>query len=358
MNRQRTDSGFTLVELLVVIGIIALLVGILLPALTAARKAANTVYCSANLRGIAQAMQIYVAQNNGYIPGSPLTSSYHLWGKPEGVHATNNWCPTTSSIYDWQSPIGRIMGMKFNLGGTTTDRLERFKYLMQRPEFHCPENNYVALEISSPTLGFGALPLNSYVQSTLFLLVRQDPVGSLTLWGDADRPGEEGESHCQAAQNNPRGYIPKITKVGKISQKVFMACGAKYSNAANPPGMPTTYQFNWGGAMADRGPFLTANGCWDRSMAPGNGGVLSPSQEDPRNYGFRHGKHGRGNRGDSVFKFNVAFFDGHVETMGDIAGSHPAMWTPKGCDITATRVYKDIRDRFNLPQAGRYVTPY
>jgi prepilin-type N-terminal cleavage/methylation domain-containing protein/prepilin-type processing-associated H-X9-DG protein len=91
LPKPKKRSGFTLVELLVVIGIITVLIGILLPSLSKARANANSTACQSNLRQIAMAMLMYANDNKGHLPNyGYLTSS----------GAAVNYDPIGTDIYN------------------------------------------------------------------------------------------------------------------------------------------------------------------------------------------------------------------------------------------------------------------
>lgn len=81
---MRKSRGFTLVELLVVIGIIAVLISILLPTLARARQTANLVACQSNFKQVYNAVMFYANENKGYLPWQSIPNN---WGN-SGTNAT------------------------------------------------------------------------------------------------------------------------------------------------------------------------------------------------------------------------------------------------------------------------------
>jgi prepilin-type N-terminal cleavage/methylation domain-containing protein/prepilin-type processing-associated H-X9-DG protein len=99
MRYRENRSGFTLVELLVVIGIIAVLMGVLVPALNKARQSATAIKCSANLRAIGQGLAVYVTNNRQTYPAA------YTYRPPVGNTLGDQYPQPTYGYIHWSSYI-------------------------------------------------------------------------------------------------------------------------------------------------------------------------------------------------------------------------------------------------------------
>jgi len=133
MGFRRTFAGtlrrpaFTLVELLVVVGIISLLVAVLLPVLARVRRQVDLLTCSNNLRQIVQAAHLYGADNRGRVPRDPAG------GAPKAALAFALYLGA-SKAWVWS--------------GTGNPYHEEARYFLALPVFQCPalpETNFVGL---------------------------------------------------------------------------------------------------------------------------------------------------------------------------------------------------------------------
>ena len=161
--RVRGPRAFTLVELLVVIGIIAVLVALLLPSLNKARQQSRKVKCLSNLKQIGAAVLMYAGENKGQVP-------VRLWNyvtpRKNGLDATSTFGPGVGFVAPPGGPNanGPALLVKNGPRGNAASA-----YLENNDIFFCPEDE-VRAPYRSPVNGWGptradTLAMNSLSQS-------------------------------------------------------------------------------------------------------------------------------------------------------------------------------------------------
>lgn len=140
---RRGRAGFSLVELLVTMGIVTLLIGILLPALGRAREVSQRIVCLSNLRQMTIAAQTYVAANHGYYP---IAYDYAFNGT-----TTYSYCWDLTTIYAPGEPTRVIPGLLWSGSGT--------QKIQQCPSFggsaNWADNPYTGYNYNTSYIGHG-----------------------------------------------------------------------------------------------------------------------------------------------------------------------------------------------------------
>jgi prepilin-type processing-associated H-X9-DG protein len=198
--RAARTSAFTLVELLVVIGIIALLVAMLLPALQRAREQANTVRCLANLRQIGNAIVMYANANRGFlVPGSHM--------EPGDAAERDDWSTILVNTRHLPAPEQ----------GPSINNIGESSY--GDSVFRCPSglNNRTNLPGLNPTSSFDARgAMFSRLRSTTSF-VRIDKWYGINGWTTSDRVSNQNSFKRWAFTRIPSTAVDHVQSLHKLT---------------------------------------------------------------------------------------------------------------------------------------------
>jgi prepilin-type N-terminal cleavage/methylation domain-containing protein/prepilin-type processing-associated H-X9-DG protein len=293
MSRRNRSSGFgfTLVELLVVIGIIALLISILLPGLQSARKAANAVRCTSVLREMGNAYQLYANDNNGWWP-----MAWHSF-PPPGVPDTGPASRTREKR--WYDFIGKYLNGNrpvnedgTNVASSTQDTIATIRN-RNSALWGCPQYDpgtqftYSSASFNPPQVAnfgtsasqrFNGFNMNIYAYAPATIAI--NPATGKANWTilgnqSTHTPGSLGGS----------GWYVKQKSYTRPTERALVFDGIHFN---------TSVSALW--------PWWT--GVWTRMPTVPDGGVFTVDFN-------RHGKLRTGNR-ETDQSLNMLFVDGHA----------------------------------------------
>lgn len=242
---SRIRKAFTLVELLMVIGIIALLISVLLPALNKARESANTVKCAANLRAVGQGIADHLARNRGVYPaayryntangepattlaGEPLSEtngythwSYYIYGEGRAPEAAFI-CPSLTNeggLPPTYPKKGDEISGQFVNTSIQDKQVRRIAYVPN--EAIMPRNKFVEGSIDSggaTTNTPSQLVKASQVKSSASVILMTEYSDNWLLHTSAD--GLSGESDGKVRSHRPvhayRGRLPETLNLNEV----------------------------------------------------------------------------------------------------------------------------------------------
>jgi prepilin-type N-terminal cleavage/methylation domain-containing protein/prepilin-type processing-associated H-X9-DG protein len=296
LSGPRRRNAFTLIELLVVVGIIAILISLLLPALSRARRAAQTTACLSNLRQIGLGYHMYANNQKGFLPFTVFPS----WDRPA-------WYPAPQPIIHWYEALSPYLGKRIDFDPATGE----------------PTTNYATVIKNCPAwrvdeLGIPNTPANDYLTGygqnlTPFL-------GSGRAATGTEKPGQipfgdPSGLQCGIMQNGSFNYAVGAIKMGKVPnhaktiingdsvnwfillQQSGLPKAYTWWKPQNHPGLPPQTYFDSGAPNRHGGSHLMA------------GGIATVPPFNVMTTGIYAGSK------PSTCIANYLFLDGHAQTM-------------------------------------------